>query len=193
MADISVLNTTAQLTSQTLATLEGSWTITGTWTFDNDPSAPFAVSSGSAVVSNLDADKLDGAEGTAYAKLADNETVTGNWTFGGAFSINSVLSESVTSQKDDWAPTGIANANVIRISGSGTQSITGLSAGSSGAIHLIVNADGGAIFILENEDTQSTETNRFAGPNGADVSLNPGDCVLIWYDPSSERWRPITF
>ncbi len=71
MADISVLNTTAQLTSQTLVTEEGNWTITGTWTFDNDPSAPFAVSASSAVVSNLDADKLDGQEGTYY-RDADN-------------------------------------------------------------------------------------------------------------------------
>lgn len=31
----------------------------------------------------LDADRLDGAEGSAYAKLASNETVTGNWTVSG--------------------------------------------------------------------------------------------------------------
>lgn len=69
MATVSVLNTTAQLTSATLVTRQGDWTITGTWTFDNDPSAPFVVTSGSAVVSNLDADLLDGEEGSHYLTL----------------------------------------------------------------------------------------------------------------------------
>jgi hypothetical protein len=43
-----------------------SYTQTGLITFDRDPSAPFAVTSGSAKVTNLDADLLDGQTGTAY-------------------------------------------------------------------------------------------------------------------------------
>ena len=43
-----------------------SYTQTGLITFDRDPSAPFAVTASSAVVPNLDADKLDGEEGSAY-------------------------------------------------------------------------------------------------------------------------------
>lgn len=35
-------------------------TITGHWTFDRDPAAPFSVTAGSALVVNLDADLLDG-------------------------------------------------------------------------------------------------------------------------------------
>lgn len=46
-----------------------SWTQTGLITFDRDPSAPFAVTSGSAKVANLDADLLDGLDGSAYHKL----------------------------------------------------------------------------------------------------------------------------
>lgn len=37
-----------------------SWTQTGLITFDRDPSAPFAVTSGSAMVANLDAERLGG-------------------------------------------------------------------------------------------------------------------------------------
>lgn len=43
-----------------------SYTQTGLITFDRDPSAPFAVTSGSAKVDNLDADKLDGQTGADY-------------------------------------------------------------------------------------------------------------------------------
>lgn len=48
-----------------------SHTQTGLITFDRDPLAPFAVASGSAKVTNLDADLLDGQEGTAYHALAN--------------------------------------------------------------------------------------------------------------------------
>jgi hypothetical protein len=69
---ISVLNTDAQLSASTILTEEDSATIEGLHTFDRDPNAPFAVSSGSAVVSNLDADKLDGLDSTGFLLASNN-------------------------------------------------------------------------------------------------------------------------
>lgn len=63
---ISVLNTDSGLAGTTLLNAESTQTVTGQKTFDRDPSAPFVVTSGSAVVTNLDADKLDGQEGSYY-------------------------------------------------------------------------------------------------------------------------------
>lgn len=63
---VSVLNTSASLSGKTLAKLEDSQTFTGLKSFDLGASAPFAVLSGAAKVDNLDADKLDGEEGSAY-------------------------------------------------------------------------------------------------------------------------------
>lgn len=62
----NTLNTNASLEGKTITVNENNDTITGLKTFDRDPSAPFAVSSGSAVVSNLDADKLDGKEAADF-------------------------------------------------------------------------------------------------------------------------------
>jgi hypothetical protein len=76
MANITVLNTSTDLSAHTLLTQENPYTITGLHTFDRDPSAPFAVTSGSAVVANLDADKLDGLDSLAYAQLALSNTFT---------------------------------------------------------------------------------------------------------------------
>ena len=89
MADTVLLNTTAQLSGKTVTTAEGDYTITGAHTWDRDPSAPFAVTSGSAVVTNLDADKVDGYEGSALAVLAEAETITGLWTFNGGILVAS--------------------------------------------------------------------------------------------------------
>ena len=66
MADIQVTNTDADLSDNTLLTEENAYTITGLHTFSRSTNAPFAVNSGAAVVANLDADKLDGQQGSYY-------------------------------------------------------------------------------------------------------------------------------
>lgn len=81
MATVAVLNNDAALTGKTLALNEGAGTVTALWTFDRDPSAPFAVSASSAVVSNLDADKLDGVEAAAMGQLAVAAAWTADQTF----------------------------------------------------------------------------------------------------------------
>jgi hypothetical protein len=53
-----------------------SYTQTGLITFDRDPSAPFAVLAGSAVVPNLDADKLDGEDGDFYTNASNLDAGT---------------------------------------------------------------------------------------------------------------------
>jgi hypothetical protein len=67
---VSVLNTTASLSGKTLLKAEDSQTVTGLKTFDLGAAAPFGVVSGAAKVSNLDADLLDGQEGTDYHDAA---------------------------------------------------------------------------------------------------------------------------
>lgn len=86
---IVVTNTSAGLTGKTLDTLESDQTVSGLKTFSRGAGAPFAVNSGAASVANLDADKLDGQEGsyydpgawTAVAHNAANFTASGSMTW----------------------------------------------------------------------------------------------------------------
>ena len=71
MADIQVINTDADLAGNTLVTEEHAYTIPGLHTFSRSTNAPFAVVSGAAVVSNLDADELDGQHGSYYLAAAN--------------------------------------------------------------------------------------------------------------------------
>ena len=68
---VTVLNTTASLSGKTLMKLEDAQNVTGTKTFSLGASAPFVVLSGSAKVDYLDADLLDGQEGTYYNDAAN--------------------------------------------------------------------------------------------------------------------------
>jgi hypothetical protein len=58
-------------------------TISGLWTFDRGAAtAPFAVAQATApTVTNLDADKLDTYEASAFPRKAENATISGLWTF----------------------------------------------------------------------------------------------------------------
>ena len=83
----TVANTAANINGDTLLTAENSDTVTGLKTFDRDPAAPFAVSASSAVVPNLDADKVDGLHAlgwTAFTPTWTNVTV-GNGTNVGSY------------------------------------------------------------------------------------------------------------
>ncbi len=104
MATVSVLNTTANLSGKTLCKLEDSQTIVGAKTFDLGASAPFICVSGAAVVTHLDADKLDGQHapagtivGTTDAQTLSSKTIvspimSGTWTGAPTFSGNVIFS-----------------------------------------------------------------------------------------------------
>lgn len=78
---IQVANTSSNLTGKTVMAAENAETVTGLKTFDRDPSAPFAVTASSAVVPNLDADKLDGLEATVFARWDGGGTPLGQIAF----------------------------------------------------------------------------------------------------------------
>lgn len=77
---ITVLNTDAGLSGKTIVNAEDGQTVTGLKTFDRDPNPPFAVTSGSASVANLDADKLDGLDSLAFVKADGTVAMTGGLT-----------------------------------------------------------------------------------------------------------------
>ena len=62
----------------TLATAQ---TITGLKTFNRGAAPPFAVDPLSLLVTNLNADKLDGKDEAAFAGIAEAETISGLWTY----------------------------------------------------------------------------------------------------------------
>lgn len=110
---ISVLNTDAGLSGKTIANTEDAQTITGLKTFDRDPNPPFAVSSGSAVVPNLDADKVDGIEGTDLVKKDGTVAMTGTLDLGTIGKIQFPATQSASAganvlddyEEGTWSPT----------------------------------------------------------------------------------------
>ncbi len=90
---------------------------------------------------------------------------------------------------NDYAPTGLAAANVIRQTpeAGGTSVITGLTGGTNGRVITIHNI--GAANLSFAHDATSTAANRFLLPGAATLVISQQGSATFWYDTTSSRWR----
>jgi hypothetical protein len=106
-----------------------------------------------------------------------------------AQTFGSISPSSITSDQNDYNPTGMARANILRLTNDNVRQITGLAGGYDGrriAIQVLDTAEGP--IILRDQNTSSTAANRFILPIRR-VMLWPGDVAELWYDGVSSRWR----
>ena len=138
--------------------------------------------------------------------LLTDETGTGSAVFGTAPTIASpvvtgtadvqqamvwsgdISPSQITSNQNDYAPTGFSTATVLRLNSDASREITGLSGGADGRIILIHNVGSFGI-VLKDESLSSAAGNRFA--LSADVSLTADASTMLQYDATSSRWRAI--
>lgn len=93
---------------------------------------------------------------------------------------------TITSNQDDYTPTGIGSATVLRLSSDAARDITGMAEHLAGKLLLVFNV-GSFNIVLKDESASSTAANRFA-LNG-DITLQPDESAMLWYDATSQRWR----
>lgn len=94
----------------------------------------------------------------------------------------------VTWAANNYKPEGLDAANVVRISASVTQTLSGIALHSPYRLMQIINIGDGVV-VLPDEDTGSSASSRFA--TASPVNLSADSSVLLWYDPISSRWRPL--
>lgn len=92
---------------------------------------------------------------------------------------------------NDYAPTGLATSGIVRQTLTGTAILTGLVAQGAGRIIFLENVDTTFSMTLNNEDLNSAAANRFTLPGAGAVLMPPGASVILSYDGTSSRWRPI--
>jgi hypothetical protein len=98
---------------------------------------------------------------------------------------------AIAAQANNYDPTDFGTAEIVRITLTGSQTITGFAAPVAGENEhrIIINVDTVDVLTIAHESTSSTAANRVAGPNGEDVALGPGEICEILYDATSTRWR----
>lgn len=111
-------------------------------------------------------------------------------TFANAVAFTGVISPTqLTGNTDNWDPTGLSTAAVIRMSSDAGRNLTGIVAQTGGRRITLLNI--GAYTITLVHDATSTAANRFYCPGLGNLSLRGGGGVDIWYDATTARWRVI--
>lgn len=111
----------------------------------------------------------------------------GDFNAGGTTGASGDISPAqITANQNDYNPTGLSTASILRLNSDAARSITGLAGGSDGRIVTLLNI-GAQLITLEDEDAGSTAANRFA--LAGDVVLLPDTALTLWYDATSSRWR----
>jgi hypothetical protein len=107
-------------------------------------------------------------------------------------SLDGILSPTqITANQNNYAPTGHQTALIERINSDAARTLTGLAAPTSGRAEARILINTGSFDItLSDADTSSSASNRFF--LGANFAIKPNMSIMLWYDLSSSRWRPIS-
>lgn len=107
----------------------------------------------------------------------------------GIFALSGDISPAqITSDQNDYNPTGLSTAAVLRLNSDASRDITGLQGGADGRIIAIYNT-GSQNIVLKDASGSSSAANRFELQ--VDITLAGGDGCLLIYDSTSSVWRCI--
>jgi len=103
--------------------------------------------------------------------------------------IGDISPSQITANQNNYDPTGLSAASVLRLSTDASRDITGLAGGADGRLIIIHNV-GSFNIVLKDESASSSAGNRFA--LSADVTLAPDNVAALQYDSTSSRWRAVS-
>jgi hypothetical protein len=155
----------------------GSENIAGVKTFTSDPIVPAEAYGAGWNGSNEPPTKND-----VYDKIE---------TLGGTSTPTTISPSQITSDQDNYHPTGMGKATYVRISGdNGIRAITGIADSTAGMLEKTLLNIGSYPIYLPQDHPDSDAAHRFTGWY-CDYILYPGDAVKIIYDLTSTKWRII--
>lgn len=94
---------------------------------------------------------------------------------------------TLSSNQNNFAPTGIAVASVLIINASAAVSITGIVAPTNGK-ELPVYNNSSFNVTLSNLSSSSSTANQIVGRAGADTVLTPKTCAVLHYSSTLSKW-----
>jgi hypothetical protein len=101
--------------------------------------------------------------------------------------VGAVTPSALTANQNDWNPTGLANANVLRINATAARTITGMAAQPDGTLLLVYNASAFTI-TLPHDSNSSAAANRIYTPGAANFLLTQKKSAWMRYDGPQARW-----
>jgi hypothetical protein len=138
---------------------------------------------------------IDGAHTDITADTID---VDGATQFGGPWTMPTgavITPPQITADQNDYRPRFLEQALWLRLSTDASRTLTGLhrslESGLDAFRWLCIANVGNFDIVLSHSDSASISRNRFACPGSADLTVQTGECVWLWYDTSSANWRVV--
>lgn len=127
------------------------------------------------------------ADGSTWLDALLVDKTTGSAKINSGFFLSGDITPAqITADQNDYNPSGLASASVLRLSSDASRNVTGLSGGGDGRIVSLVNAGANAI-VLKDASASSSAGNRFSF--GADLTLTAKQSAVLWYDATDSRWK----
>ncbi len=116
---------------------------------------------------------------------------TGHHRWNSTLEYNGVIAPAqITANQNNYKPTGLSTANVLKISTDASRDITGLDSTNDGKFRLLFLVNIGAFdVVLKNQSGSSDAANRFAFAGDITVAGDQG--IQLFYDSTARRWRSI--
>lgn len=115
----------------------------------------------------------------------------------GSVNLPPITPAALAADADDYAGQGSTSASntqrsIVRVEASGAaRTITGFDVAVNQVNDTIwiINVGATNDIILANQNAGSAAANRIITNTGADLTLNPDEAALLWYDDTDSRWR----
>lgn len=117
------------------------------------------------------------------------------FVLGGIFRLSTTVTPSaLTGSVTDYNPTGWSTGTTLRLTADADASRTINSLGSvaNDKLGILINADTAAArtkILLHDDGATGTAAQRILCSGGASLTIPVGGAALVWYDPTSTRWR----
>jgi hypothetical protein len=129
------------------------------------------------------------ADGSSWTDALSFDRSSGMAKLNAAVAVTGKISPAqITADQNNYSPSGLSGARVLRLSSDAARTLTGLNGGSDGRALTLLNIGANPI-TLAHESASSSAANRFS--IGSSVDLLPAQSASLWYDATSSRWRMV--
>jgi hypothetical protein len=99
----------------------------------------------------------------------------------------------ITATQNNYNPTGLGTARILRLTSDTSRDITGIAAaGNGGQVITLINVAAQDI-VLKYLNGGSSSANQIVTPGAGDLTLGAGDAATLFYDITSSLWRTLGY
>jgi hypothetical protein len=128
-------------------------------------------------------------DGSIWTEAFTIDQDSGNLTLPRGLSLTGVTSPpQITSDQNDFNPTGLANASVLQINADAPRNVSGLAGGTEGRCLTVINVGSEPVTLL-NESASSSASNRFS--LASNLTISAKQAAILRYDGTAARWQAV--